>query len=97
MLFNSMRQLGKVSYQRKGEAYVQYGTIVDSGIVDIRSGEVFKDTISWMNYIDFRRIQNSREVPWSVVKSNKCFNYEDYTIIIRSSTDYELLFSSDIY
>ena len=92
-----MRQLGKVSYQRKGEAYVQYGTIVDSGIVDIRSGEVFKDTISWMNYIDFRRIQNSREVPWSVVKSNKYFNYEDYTIIISSSTDYELLFSSDIY
>ena len=32
-----MRQLGKVSYQRKGEAYVQYGTIVDSGIVDILS------------------------------------------------------------
>jgi len=92
-----MRQLGKVSYQRKGEAYVQYGTIIDSGIVDIRSGEVFKDTISWMNYIDFRRIQNSREVPWSVVKSNKSFNYEDYTIIIRTSTDYELLFSSDIY
>ena len=92
-----MRQLGKVSYQRKGEAYVQYGTIVDSGIVDIRSGEVFKDTISWMNYIDFRRIQNSREVPWSVVTSNKYFNYEDYTIIISSSTDYELLFSSDIY
>lgn len=92
-----MRQLGKVSYQRKGEAYVQYGTIVDSGIVDIRSGEVFKDTISWMNYIDFRRIQNSREVPWSVVKSNKSSNYEDYTIVIRTSTDYELLFSSDIY
>ena len=92
-----MRQLGKVSYQRKGETYVQYGTIVDSGIVDIRSGEVFKDTISWMNYIDFRRIQNSREVPWSVVKSNKYLNYEDYTIVIRSSTDYELLFSSDIY
>lgn len=92
-----MGQLGKVSYQRKGEAYVQYGTIVDSGIVDIRSGEVFKDTISWMNYIDFRRIQNSREVPWSVVKSNKCTNYKSYTIIITPKTDYEILFSSDIY
>jgi hypothetical protein len=97
MLYYSMRQLGKVSYQRKGEAYVQYGTIVNSGIVDIRSGEVFKDTISWMNYIDFRRIQNSRELPWSVVTSNKCTNYKSYTIIITPKTDYEILFSSDIY
>ena len=97
MLYYSMRQLGKVSYQRKGEAYVQYGTIVNSGIVDIRSGEVFKDTISWMNYIDFRRIQNSRELPWSVVTSNKCTDYKSYTIIITPKTDYEILFSSDIY
>ena len=88
-----MRQLGKVSYQRKGEAYVQYGTIIDSGIVDIRSGEVFKDTISWMNYIDFRRIQNSREVPWSIINTNKIIDYEHYTIIVAPKTDYELLMS----
>ena len=91
-----MRQLGKVSYQRKG-AYVQYGTIINSGIMTYVLVRIFKDTISWMNYIDFRRIKNSRELPWSVVTSNKCTDYKSYTIIIRPSTDYELLFSSDIY
>jgi hypothetical protein len=92
-----MRQLGKVSYQRKGEVYVHYGTIIDSGIVDIRTSEVFKDTVSWMNYIDFRRIQNSRELPWSVVTSNKYTNYKSYIILLRQKTNYDILFSSDIY
>jgi|TARA_B100001741_G_C16181411_1_gene427093 ureidoglycolate hydrolase len=92
-----MGELGKVSYQRKGEAFVQYGTIIDVGILDKRSGEVFKNAVSWINYLDFKRIQNSREVPWSIINTNKIIDYEHYTIIVAPKTDYELLYSSDIY
>ena len=92
-----MGELGKVSYQRKGEAFVQYGMITDVGILDKRSGKVFKNTVSWINYLDFKRIQNSRELPWSVIHTNKLVDNTNYSIIITPESDYELLYSSDIY
>ena len=68
-----------------------------AGILDKRLGEVFKNTVSWINYLDFKRIQNSREVPWSIINTNKIIDYQNYTIIVTPKSDYELLYSSDIY
>ena len=51
-----MGELGKVSYQRKGEAFVQYGTIIDVGILDKRSGEVFKNAVSWINSVSYTHL-----------------------------------------